>query len=110
MIDAANRKWAGDISYIWTREGRLYLAVVINLFSCRAIGWANSDRMKKDLAIRPFDMAMRLSNLSRGCIFHSDRGNQYCSHDFQKKQTEYKMTPFLPGKRKSYDNAVAENL
>jgi transposase InsO family protein len=60
MAEAANRKWAGDIGYIWTSEGWLDLAVVIDLFSRRATGWAAGDRMKKDLAIRARDMAVRL--------------------------------------------------
>lgn len=60
LADGPNRKWAGDISYIWTAEGWLYLAVVIDLFSRRVIGWTVSDRIKKDLAIRALDMAVRL--------------------------------------------------
>jgi putative transposase len=55
---APNQKWAGDITYIWTAEGWLYLAVVLDLHSRRVVGWAVSDRMKKDLAIRALDMAV----------------------------------------------------
>lgn len=76
LAEGSNRKWAGDISYIWTAEGWLYLAVVIDLFSRRVIGWAASDRMKKDLAIRALNMAVRLRNPVPGCIFHSYRGSQ----------------------------------
>ena len=57
--DQPNQKWAGDISYTWTREGWLYLAVILDLYSRRVIGWAVSDRMKRDLAIRALKMAMR---------------------------------------------------
>ena len=110
MTDAANRKWAGDISYIWTSEGWLYLAVVIDLFSRRVSGWAASDQMKKDLAIRALDMAERLRNPPPGCIFHSDRGSQHCSHDFQEKLMEYRMTPSMSGKGNGYDNAVIETV
>lgn len=60
VADAPNRKWAGDITYIWTHEGWLYLAVILDLHSRRVVGWAVSDRMKKDLAIRALDMAVRL--------------------------------------------------
>jgi putative transposase len=77
--DAPNRKWAGDISYIWTAQGWLYLAVVLNLHSRRVIGWAVSDRMKKDLAIQALDMAVKLRNPPQGCMIHSDRGSQYCA-------------------------------
>ena len=74
-----NQNWAGDISYIWTREGWLYLAVILDLHSRRVIGWAVSNRMKRDLAIRALKMATALRSPPRGCIFHSDRGSQYCS-------------------------------
>ncbi|AQS89609.1 integrase [Gluconobacter albidus] len=110
VANAPNRKWAGDISYIWTNEGWLYLAVVIDLFSRRVIGWAVSDRMKKDLAIKALDMAVRLRDPSPGCIFHSDRGSQYCSHDFHKKLTEYRMMPSMSGRGNCFDNAAVETF
>ncbi len=65
--DIPNRKWAGDISYVWTAQGWLYLAVVLDLHSRRVIGWAVSDRMKKDLAIQALDMAVKLRNPPQGC-------------------------------------------
>jgi putative transposase len=80
--DAPNRKWAGDISYLWTTQGWLYLAVILDLHSRRVVGWAASDRMKKDLAIQALDMAVRLRDPPVGCIFHSDRGSQYCAYDY----------------------------
>ena len=83
-----NQKWAGDISYIWTREGWLYLAVILDLHSRRVIGWAVSNRMKRDLAIRALKMAIASRSPPRGCIFHSDRGSQYCSHDDPKIRRE----------------------
>jgi len=82
-----NQKWAGDISYIWTREGWLYLAVILDLYSRRVIGWAVSNRMKKDLAIRALQMAINLRQPAPGCVHHTDRGSQYCSHDYQAAQT-----------------------
>lgn len=69
--DGPNRKWAGDITYVWTQEGWLYLAVILDLHSRRIVGWA----VKKDLSIRALDMAVRLRNSPHSCIFHSDRGN-----------------------------------
>ena len=80
--DEANQKWAGDISYIWTSEGWLYLAVILDLYSRRVIGWAVCNRMKRDLAIRALDMAVALRQPPKGCIHHTDRGSQYCSHDY----------------------------
>ncbi len=82
--DKPNQKWAGDISYIWTREGWLYLAVILDLHSRRVIGWAVSNRMKRDLVIRALEMAINLRKPPKGCIHHTDRGSQYCSHDYQK--------------------------
>ena len=63
-----NQKWAGDISYIWTREGWLYLAVILDLHSRRVIGWAVSNRMKRDLAIRALKMAIAFRAPPKGCI------------------------------------------
>ncbi len=69
-----NQKWAGDISYIWTREGWLYLAIILDLHSRRVIGWAVSNRMKRDLAIRALKMAIAFRAPPKGCIHHTDRG------------------------------------
>jgi len=66
--DTPNRKWAGDITYIWTSEGWLYLAVILDLHSRRVVGWPASDRMKKDLAIRALDMAVRLRSAIRSAL------------------------------------------
>ena len=82
--DAPNQKWAGDISYIWTREGWLYLAVILDLHSRRVVGWAVSNRMKRDLEIRALKMAIAFRQPPKDCIHHTDRGSQYCSHDYQK--------------------------
>ncbi|WP_232455539.1 IS3 family transposase [Sphingomonas sp. KC8] len=108
--DAPHRKWAGDITYVWTSEGWLYLAVILDLHSRRVVGWAVSDRMKKDLAIRALDMAVRLRQPPKGCLFHSDRGSQYCSYDYQKKLQAYGLRPSMSGKGNCYDNASVETF
>ena len=108
--EAPNRKWAGDITYIWTAEGWLYLAVILDLHSRRVVGWAVSDRMKKDLAIRALDMAVHLRRPPEGCIFHSDRGSQYCSYDYQKKLQANGLRPSMSGKGNCYDNASVETF
>lgn len=87
--DHPNQKGAGDISYVWTREGWLYLAVILDLHSRRVIGWAVSNRMKRDLAIRALKMAVALRQPPKGCIHHTDRGSQYCSHDYQKRLRQH---------------------
>ncbi|MBL4929443.1 IS3 family transposase [Fuscibacter oryzae] len=108
--DRPNQKWAGDISYIWTREDWMYLAVILDLHSRRVIGWAVSNRMKRDLAIRALKMAIALRSPPRGCIFHSDRGSQYCSHDYQKVLREHGLQASMSGKGNCYVNAAAETF
>lgn len=108
--DAPDRKWAGDISTVWTNEGWLYLAAVLDLHSRRVVGWAVSDRIKKDLALRALDMAVRLRNPPEGCVFHSDRGSQYCAYEYQKKLQAYGLRPSMSGKGNCYDNAAVETF
>ncbi len=108
--DRPNQKWVVDISYIWTREGWLYLAVVLDLHSRRVIGWAVSNRMKRDLAIRALNMAIALRRPPKGCIHHSDRGSQYCSHDYQKVLRQHGFKVSMSGKGNCYDNAAMETF
>jgi transposase InsO family protein len=105
-----NRKWAGDISYVWTQEGWLYLAVILDLHSRRVIGWAVSNRMKRDLAIRALNMAIALRRPPKGCIHHTDRGSQYCSHDYQKILREHGFKVSMSGTGNCYDNAAVETF
>ena len=110
VADAPNRKWAGDITYVWTSEGWLYLAVILDLHSRRVVGWAVSDRMKKDLAIRALDMAVRLRNPPEGCLFHSDRGSQYASDNMQQLLRQNNILCSMSRKGNCWDNAPTESL
>ena len=118
--DGPNPKWAGDISYIWTSEGWLYLAVIFDLYSRRLIGWALSNHMKRDpltvgecaaiterLAIRALNAARGLTP-PMGCIHYMDRGLQYCSNDYQKLLTNYGFEVSMSGKGNCYDNSMVE--
>jgi putative transposase len=105
-----NQKWGVDISYVWTAEGWLYLAIVLDLYSRRIIGWAVSDRMKKDLALTALKRAIAIRRPPRGVIHHSDRGSQYCSDDYQKLLTTYGFIPSMSGKGNCYDNAMVETV
>ena len=105
-----NQKWAGDISYVWTREGWLYLAVVLDLHSRRVIGWAVSNWMKRDLAIRALEMAIALRRPPKGCIHHTDRGSQYCSHDYQRILRQHDFRVSMSGTGNCYDNAAVETF
>jgi transposase InsO family protein len=108
--EKSNQKWAGDISYVWTREGWLYLAVILDLHSRRVIGWAVSNRMKRDLAIRALEMAINLRKPPKGCIHHTDRGSQYCSHDYQKILRRHGFKVSMSGKGNCFDNAPVETF
>ena len=110
FAEKPNQKWVVDISYIWTREGWLYLAVVLDLHSRRVIGWAVSNRMKRDLAIRALKMAIALRRPPKGCVHHSDRGSQYCSHDYQKILRQHGFKVSMSGKGNCYDNAAMETF
>lgn len=107
---APNQKWVSDISYIWTREGWLYLAVIIDLFSRKVIGWATSDRLKRDLALRALQMAILRRRPPAGCIHHSDRGSQYCAYEYQKMLKTHGLVASMSGKGNAYDNAACESF
>ncbi len=105
-----NQKWAGDITYVWTREGWVYLSVILELHSRRVIGWAISNRMKKDLAIRALNMAIALRRPPKGCIYHTDSGSQYCSHDYQIILRKHGFIASMSGKGNCYDNSAVESF
>jgi len=108
--DAPDQKWGADISYIWTAEGWLYLAIVLDLYSRRIVGWATSDRLKKDLALNALRRAIALRGPPPGLIHHSDRGSQYCSDDYQRLLKVQGIVPSMSGKGNCYDNAMVETV
>ena len=79
----AGRERGADISYVWTREGWLHLAVIIDLFARRVVGWATGDRLHRSLALAALIKALAVRRSAAGLIHHSDRGSQYCSIDYQ---------------------------
>lgn len=108
--DGPDQKWGADISYIWTAEGWLYLAIVLDLYSRRIVGWAVSDRLKKGLAIMALTRAISTRRPPPGLIHHSDRGSQYCSHDYLRLLKAHGMLPSMSGKGNCYDNAMVETV
>lgn len=108
--DAPDQKWGADISYIWTAEGWLYLAIVLDLHSRRIVGWATSDRLKKDLALRALRQAIIIRQPPPGLTHHSDRGSQYCSDDYQRLLKARTIIPSMSGKGNCYDNAMVETV
>lgn len=108
--NAPDQKWGADISYIWTREGWLYLAIVMDLFARRVVGWAVSDRLHRGLALAALRKALLMRRPSKGLIHHSDRGSQYCSIDYQAELISHGIQISMSGKGNCYDNAMVETF
>lgn len=102
--------WVSDITYIPTREGMLYLAVVLSIQTRQVLGYSLSDRMPDDLVEQAFVNAWQRSSEPQGVLFHSDRGSQYASHDFQRTITMLGFVPSMSRKANCWDNAVAESF
>jgi transposase InsO family protein len=108
--DAPNKAWVADITYIWTGEGWLYLAIVLDLYSRAVVGWSMSERMTRSLVMDAFMLAVKRRNPPPGLIHHSDRGSQYASGDFQKVLAQYGAICSMSRKGNCWDNAAAESF
>ena len=108
--DQPNLAWTSDITYIRTRSGWLYLAVVLELFSRKMIGWAMSATMPADLVCRALKMAIGARKPAAGLIMHSDRGSQYASHEYQALLKQHGMVCSMSRKGNCWDNAVMERF
>ena len=109
IADTPNQKWVSDITYIWTEEGWLYLAVVLELYSRKVIGWAISERMTAALVCDALIMALWRRHMPKGVIVHSDRGSQYCSAAYQKIFKQHQLICSMSKKGDCYDNAAMES-
>ena len=109
-VPAPDTVWTADISYVWTLEGWLYLAVVMDLFSRRIVGWAMDKRMKTDLALNALAMAYWHRKPPKGLLHHSDRGSQYACPDYQKRLEQYGMQASMSRKGDCWDNAPTERF
>ena len=107
---APNKAYVTDITYIWTMEGWLYLAVVLDLFSRMVVGWTVSRRITKDLVIDALNMAIFLRKPGKGLIVHSDKGSQYASHDYRALLLKHGFRQSMGSVGDCYDNAVAESF
>ena len=105
-----NQCWVGDITYIPTDEGWLYLATVIDLYNRGVVGWSMSERINKRLVIDAQKMALRARRPSPGLIMHTDRGSQYASHKFRRLLRANRMLSSMSRKGDPWDNAVAESF
>ena len=107
---APNRVWAGDITYLWTAEGWMYLAVFIDLYSRMVVGWALSKRLTVDLVLLAFDRALVRRRPGPGLLVHTDRGSQYVATDFLQRLSERQIVLSMSRKGNCWDNAVAESF
>ena len=109
-VGTANRAWAGDITYLWTLEGWLYLAVVLDVGTRRAIGWSFRENLEAELVVGALAMALGLRPASSGLIYHSDRGSQYGSEKMQALLRRFGLQGSMSGKGDCWDNAVVESF
>lgn len=107
---APNEKWVTDITYVWTWEGWLYLATILDLFSRRVVGWAAADHMRTDLPLQALDMALGRRRPAPGVTHHSDRGSQYASGDYASALSAAGIVCSMSRKGDCWDNAVAESF
>lgn len=104
-----NQKWVSDITHIGTDEGWLYLAVIVDLYSRLVVGWSMSERMTATLVGDALKMAVFRRHRPGGVIVHSDRGSQYCSHEYQQLLGEHHLVCSMSKKGDCYDNAAMES-
>ncbi len=109
-VDEPDKAYVSDITYIWTSEGWLYLAVVLDLFSSQIVGWSMSSRIDRTLVMDALRMAVWRRKPARGLIHHSDRGSQYCSLEFQAMLNTFGITCSMSRKGNCWDNSVAESF
>jgi transposase InsO family protein len=109
-VDTPNKVWTADISYVWTFEGWLYLAIIMDLYSRQIVGWAMDKRMKKDLTLNALSMAYWQRKPDKGLLHHSDRGSQYACHEYRKQLENYSMTASMSRKGNCWDNAPTERF
>jgi putative transposase len=109
-IEAPNRVWVGDITYLWTTAGWLYLAVVLDLFSRRVVGWAMRHTLEGALTLEALQMAIRSRKPKPGLLYHSDRGSQYAASDYRAVLTTHEMLCSMSRVGDCWDNAVAESF
>jgi transposase InsO family protein len=109
-VDRPDQVYVGDITYLWTQEGWLYLAVVIDLYSRKVVGWSMGSRMKTQLVCDALRMAIWQRRPGAGLVVHSDRGSQYASKDYRRLLKAHGFVGSMSRKGDCWDNAVAESF
>lgn len=109
-VERPNQVWCGDISYVWAGRRWSYLAVVLDLYARRVVGWALSDRADTDLVVRALEHAYRQRGKPRRVLFHSDQGSQYGSLRFRQRLWRYQIKQSMSRRGNCWDNAPMERL
>jgi len=110
QVAKPNRVWVGDVTYVATRNGWLYLAILLDLYSRKVIGWSMSERNNKQLVLNALYMALNSRKPQSGVLHHTDRGSIYGSDDYRNKLISSGLIPSMSRKGDCYDNAVAESF
>jgi transposase InsO family protein len=109
-VSQPNRYYVGDITYIRTEEGWLYLAIVLDLYSRQIVGWSMSERMKAELVNKALLMAIWQRKPAKGLVMHTDRGSQYCAESYLRIMNNHHIVRSMSAKGNCFDNAVAESF
>lgn len=105
-VDKPNQVWVTDITYIWTTNGWVYLAIILDLYARKVVGWHVADHMRKDLVLTALTMAVASRQPNKGLIVHSDRGSQYASHDYREELADIGALGSMSRKGDPFDNAA----
>ena len=109
-VDAPNRIWVGDMTFIRTRAGFLYLAVLLDLYARNVVGWCMHDRPDLQVTLRALDMALARRRPAPGLVHHTDRAPLYAAYDYRERMRSHAMVPSMSRRGNCYDNAVAESF
>lgn len=107
---APNHTWVGDITYLWTPEGWVYLAILLDIFSRRIVGWSLSESLEQDLTVTALESALATRSPGPGLLLHSDRGSQYASHDYRELAEGAGLVLSMSREGDCWDNAMAQSL
>jgi transposase InsO family protein len=108
--DASNKIWVSDITFIWTREGWMYLAAILDAFNRQIVGWSMGDTLDQGIVVEAFEKAFRRQRRGVGLIFHSDRATQYASYAFCNLLARYGLVQSMSSTGNCYDNALMESF
>jgi transposase InsO family protein len=109
-VQECDRVWVSDLTYLWTREGWLYLAVVLDAFSRRVLGWSTGRRIDQSLTLKALEQALGQRRPSRGLLHHSDQGGQYSALAYRQMLGQYGLEASMSRAGDCYDNALAESF